>query len=164
MMIRSAYHFFFGSKTARVKAYLRIMNWFQLLGYWKLSRLIMFRLERKHSVLISNFAQVPSSVQFVHPIGIVVGRGVKLGENVKIFQNVTLGGREIGSTDRDEFPSVGDNTVIFAGAVIIGNVRIGRNCVVGANAVVTTDLPDNSTAVGAPARVVSVHTERLKEV
>jgi serine O-acetyltransferase len=114
----------------------------------------MFRLERKHSLLISNYAIVPASVSLVHPIGIVIGRGVKLGSRVRIFQNVTLGGKEIGSAMRDEFPTVGDDTTIFSGAVIVGKVRIGKNCIVGANSVVLHDIPDNCVAVGAPARVV----------
>ncbi|MBK5970765.1 hypothetical protein CCR91_18875 [Thiorhodovibrio winogradskyi] len=53
------------------------------------------------------------------------------------------------------YPEVGRNTVIFAGAVVVGNIRVGCNCRIGANSVVLDDVPDNSTAVGAPARVIT---------
>ena len=98
-----------------------------------------------------------------HPTSIVIGEGVVIGENVTIYQNVTIGGRVIGDWRKGNYPTVLGNTVIFAGAVIVGKVQIGRNCVIGANSVVTTDIPDNATAVGAPARVVRIRSEIPKE-
>ena len=89
-----------------------------------------------------------------HPVGIVIGSGVSIGEHVTIFQNVTLGGRRMGDGGGEKYPSIGDGTVIFAGAVVLGDVRIGKNCTIGANAVVLQDVPEGATAVGVPARVL----------
>jgi serine O-acetyltransferase len=97
-------------------------------------------------------AQIDSTVIFPHPTGIVIGDGVIVRERVRIFQNVTLGGARIGDQRLNRYPEIGADTVLFAGAVVVGDVRIGRNCVIGANAVVLRDLPDNSVAVGVPAR------------
>ena len=97
--------------------------------------------------------KVPKSTKFPHPIGIVIGLNVVLGENVKIHQNVTLGS----DVDSGEHPIIGDNVVICSGAVVIGEVKIGDNSVVGANSVVLSDIPPNSTAVGAPAKIVKSH-------
>ena len=53
-----------------------------------------------------------------------------------------------------EFPEIGDNVIIYAGAVIVGNIKIGNNVIVAANAVVTTDVPDNSIVGGVPAKIL----------
>lgn len=70
-----------------------------------------------------------------------------IGENTAIYQNVTIGGR-----GRSGCPVIGKNVFIGAGAVIMGGITIGDNARIGANAVVIHDVPDNSTAVGVPAR------------
>jgi serine O-acetyltransferase len=84
--------------------------------------------------------------------------GSRFGKNCTIYQNVTIAGK-------DNFePVIGDNVVIGAGAVIIGNVNIGNNVIVGANAVVTKDFPDNCTVGGVPARIIKVNpTNREKD-
>ncbi|MGH1470026.1 MAG: serine O-acetyltransferase [Cellvibrionaceae bacterium] len=84
-----------------------------------------------------------------HYGGIVV-RG-KFGKNCSISQGVTIGSKGAGKTAG--WPVFGDNVYIAAGAKIIGDVKIGSNVVIGANAVVLTDIPDNSMAVGIPAKI-----------
>ena len=69
----------------------------------------------------------------------------KIGKNCYIFQNVTIG--YLNETDK---PTIGDNVTIYAGAKILGNVKVGDNCIVGANAVVVKDVPDNCNVVGVP--------------
>ncbi|MBQ2263749.1 MAG: serine acetyltransferase [Loktanella sp.] len=113
------------------------------------------RLE-KYGVFISLKASLGDNLRFPHPTSIVIGEGVYIGSDVTIYQSVTLGGRVIGDRKKGNYPTIGDGTVIFAGAVIVGKVNIGKNCVIGANSVVISDLPDNSVAVGAPARVVKI--------
>lgn len=83
-------------------------------------------------------------------IGVVIHKRCVIGKNCHISQNVTLGG----TSGLYEVPVVGDNVEIGAGANIIGPVRIGNNVIIGAGAVVITDIPDNSVAVGVPAKVV----------
>ena len=127
-----------------------------------LSLIAMFiesRMQKKYGVFISHKSTFPPSLNLKHPVGIVIGEGVRLGERVRIYQNVTLGGARVGDSDNGNYPEIGDDTVIFAGAKIIGNVRVGRNCVIGANSVVTRDVPDFSTAAGIPARVINNRSE-----
>lgn len=84
----------------------------------------------------------------VHSYGVVINSSVKGGRNIIIEHLVTIG------AEKNESPVLGDNVFIGAGAKIIGAVRIGNNVKIGANAVVVSDIPDNTTAVGAPAKIV----------
>jgi serine O-acetyltransferase len=88
---------------------------------------------------------LPKSVFLPHPLGIVIHSGTQIGENVIIGHQVTLGGRDLTSAA----PRVEDGVYIGAGAKILGGVRIGRGATVGANAVVTKDVPAGATVVGA---------------
>lgn len=88
-----------------------------------------------------------------HSSGIVIGRGTVIGSGVTVFQGVTLGVKSWQPGSIGQFPVVGDGCHLFAGAAILGGVRIGADCVVGAHAVVTTDMPDGALAVGVPAKI-----------
>lgn len=145
----------FGGASSIVGLHLRVMATLRDRGWLSLAAYVSRRLQRKHGVFISHKAHLPRSLSFRHPVGIVIGDGVTVGERVVIFQNVTLGGARLGDAAQDNYPDIGDDTVIFAGAIIVGKIRVGKNCVVGANAVVTRDIPDNSTAVGVPARIIA---------
>jgi serine O-acetyltransferase len=81
-----------------------------------------------------------------HPYGIIIHSKTQIGQRVVIMQQVTLGGRQLGV---NEAPIIEDDVYIGAGAKVLGNVRIGRHAVVGANAVVTRDVPPGATVVGA---------------
>lgn len=138
----------------RTKAHIKLMLIFKKRGLWRLAVFIANRLQKKQGVFISPKADFDESVQLRHPVGIVVGEGVKIGKNVIIYQNVTLGGARLGDAKANNYPEVGDNAVIFSGAVVIGKVKIGAGCTIGANSVVTKDVPDGCVAVGAPARIL----------
>jgi len=86
-----------------------------------------------------------------HGMGVVIGETSVIGDDVTIFQGVTLGGT--GKEKGKRHPTVGNKVVIGAGAKVLGNIRIGDNVNVGANAVVIRDVPSNSTVVGVPGRV-----------
>ncbi len=104
---------------------------------------------------ISPRAVIGAGFKMSHPCGVVIGPAV-IGSNVMMLQNTTLGLRRF-SDDEDDpknYPVVGDNVIICAGAVLAGSVKVGSNVVIGANAVVTSDVPDDSTAIGVPARLV----------
>jgi serine O-acetyltransferase len=143
-----------GGASPRVQLHLRVIGALRRRGMTRLGRLVAARLQRKHGVFVSSKAVVPASVELKHPVGIVIGDGVRLGERVVIYQNVTLGGARVGDWTSDNYPEVGDDSVIFAGAVVVGKIKIGKGCVIGANAVVTRDVPDGATAVGVPARIL----------
>ena len=85
-----------------------------------------------------------------HGMGIVIGETAEIGDGVMLYHGVTLGGQVLTQTKRH--PTIGDNVTIGAGAKILGPVTIGSNSAVGANAVVTKDIPENSIAVGIPAK------------
>ena len=98
-------------------------------------------------------AQIGPGMLIAHPVGIVVGRGTVIGADVTLFQGVTFGVRSWHPDAIRKFPCVGNQCYFFAGAAVLGDVTIGSNCVVGAHAVLTNDLPDGALALGIPARV-----------
>ena len=83
-------------------------------------------------------------------LGIVIHRDSVIGDNVYISPNVTIAG----TTKKLGAAKIGKNTLISTGARLLGPVTIGENCVIGANAVVISDIPDNSLAVGLPAKII----------
>jgi serine O-acetyltransferase len=92
-----------------------------------------------------------NNVHFGHNgMGTVLDYRCIIGDNVRIDQHVTIGIR----WDEDAAPIIGNNVRIGAGAKVLGKIRIGDNARIGANAVVLTDVPDNATAVGVPARII----------
>lgn len=104
---------------------------------------------------ISCSAEIGAGLLITHTIGLVIGGGTRLGKNCDVRQNVTLGGNfsktdEHGRTQ----PWVGDNVSVGAGAVVIGPIRVGSNAVIGANSVVTRDVPENAIVSGIPAEVI----------
>lgn len=113
-----------------------------------IKKMIQNHLEVKYSVLISSKAKIGAGLSLEHFIGIAIGQNVVIGRNCKIYQNVTIGQKN------DEYPVIGDNVVIYPGAKIIGGIKVGNNVQIGANAVVLQDIPDNSLAVGVPARIL----------
>lgn len=83
-------------------------------------------------------------------IGCVVHGRTTIGERVIIGQNTTIGR----SLDPEDFPTIGNDVYISAGARIIGKIHIGNNVIIGANAVVNKDVPDNCIVAGVPAKVI----------
>ncbi len=98
--------------------------------------------------IIGRGAEFGPEFVLIHSYGVVINSSVRGGRGVKIEHLVTIG------AERDQSPVLGDDVFVGAGAKIIGGVTIGSRVKIGANAVVTKDLPDNVTAVGIPARVV----------
>src|SRR5690606_714123 len=147
LIVNGLLRFLFGSASYRTGCYLRAMVCLKECGRLRMARLISNRLQKKQGVFVSYKAEIDKTIDLRHPVGVVIGDGVKVGKGVVIYQNVTLGGARIGDAKSMNYPEVGDNTVIFAGAVVLGKVKVGSNCIVGANSVVLCDMPDNSVAV-----------------
>lgn len=84
-----------------------------------------------------------------HGMGIVIGETTIIGDDCLIFHGVTLGGKSF--EDKKRHPTIGNKVILGAGAKILGNITIGNNCVVGANSVVTKDVPEGVIVTGIPA-------------
>jgi serine O-acetyltransferase len=91
-------------------------------------------------------------------MGVVIGETADIGDDVTLYQGVTLGGTGFATGKRH--PTVGDNVTIGSGAKLLGPIEVGHGAKVGANSVVITDVPPNSTVVGNPGHVVRVDGKR----
>ena len=95
-------------------------------------------------------------------MGIVIGETAEIGDDCLIYHGVTLGGtgKDVGK----RHPTIGNHVLIGTGAKVLGPITVGDGSRVAANAVVLKDIPENSTAVGSPARVVRVDGKRVNYV
>ncbi len=110
-------------------------------------------------------AEIGGGLRLTHTAGVVIGRGVKIGSDVTLLHGVTLGGSARGwfdGTYRDGFPEIGDRTEIMAGAFVLGPIKVGRRCFIGANAVVAHDLPDGSAYT--PGRELTDLKQQIDEL
>ncbi len=112
-------------------------------------------------------AKIGKNLFIDHGMGVVIGETSEIGDNVTIYHMVTLGGISP-SIDSDSqrdvkrHPTLKDNVVIGSGAQVLGPVIVGENAKVGANAVVTKDVPENAVMVGIPAKNVGTTTKEFK--
>jgi serine O-acetyltransferase len=97
-------------------------------------------------------ATLGSGIMLDHGTGIVIGETAHLGHNCSVLHHVTLGGS--GKKGNDRHPKVGNGVLLGAGASILGNIKIGDGCQVGAGTLVIEDLPPRSVAVGVPAKII----------
>jgi len=99
--------------------------------------------------VIGRGAEFGPGFVLIHSYGVVINGSVRGGEDVKLEHLVTIG------AEREKSPVLGDNVFLGAGSKVVGGVSIGSNVKIGANAVVVKNIPDDSTAVGVPAKIVS---------
>ena len=122
-----------------------------------LARLIMHFARIFTGIEIHPAAKIGSNFFMDHGLGVVIGETTEIGENVTIYQGVTLGGI-MPSVESDlqrnqkRHPTVGNNVIIGSGAQILGAINIGDDARIGANSVVSRDVPANVTVAGVPAR------------
>lgn len=109
-----------------------------------------------HCVYISREADIDEGFCISHCFSIIIA-GAKIGKNCVVMQQVTIGSSRGGN--RSGYPKIGNNVVVCCGAKIIGNVTIGNNVIIGANAVVTKDIPDNACVAGIPAKIINMNGE-----
>lgn len=100
---------------------------------------------------ISPKAEIGGGFRLPHPVGIVIGDHVVIGNRVTVYQNVTLGSHGRRGQRRD-YPIIEDGVVLYANSVVVGGVCVGRGSIVGANSVVTKDVPEYCVVAGAPAK------------
>lgn len=109
-------------------------------------------------IQIPLYAKIGKGLSIKHYSGIVINGYSTIGECCTIFQDVTIGRSFFGKSKG--VPQLGDKVILFPGSKIIGGITIGDNVVIGANAIVMTDIPNNSVVAGAPAKVVSNNVEQ----
>ena len=138
----------------------RIANKLYYKGWKKLSRVINGISSFLTKTDIHPACTIGRRVFIDHAIGVVIGATAIVEDDVLIYQGVTLGGVSLDKGKRH--PTVKSNTVIGSGAKVLGNITIGRNSKIGANSVVVCDVPDNSTAVGVPAKIIRRDNKNCK--
>jgi serine O-acetyltransferase len=121
-------------------------------GWFTLARVISQFSRAMTGIEIHPGATIGRRFFIDHGMGIVIGETSEIGDDVLMYQGVTLGGTGKGTGKRH--PTIGNEVVIGTGAKILGNIRVGDHVKVGAGSVVVRSVPDHSTVVGVPGRVV----------
>ena len=140
--------FLYPSFKAQIKH--KIAKYFYNKKHFFIARYITEKTKRKTGIEIHPGATIGENVFIDHGSGVVIGETAVIGNNVTIYHGVTLGmtGKETGK----RHPTIEDNVLIGTGAKILGNITIGKNSKIGANAVVLKDVGPNTTVVGVPAK------------
>ena len=145
----------------------RIANFFSVAKLDLIARIISQFSRFLTGIEIHPRAKIGKNLFIDHGMGVVIGETSEIGDNVTIYHMVTLGGisPSINSNDQrgsKRHPTLMDNVVLGSGAQVLGPVVIGKNAKIGANAVVTKDVPENAVMIGIPAKNVGTATEEFK--
>jgi serine O-acetyltransferase len=130
----------------------RVAHRLYLGGWYTLARMVSQLSRSLTGIEIHPGAIIGRRFFIDHGMGVVIGETSEIGNDVLCYQGVTLGGT--GKDTGKRHPTIGDGVVIGTGAKILGNIRIGDYVKVGAGSVVVRPVPDRSTVVGVPGRVV----------
>ena len=145
----------------------QISNFFYKAGFDLIARIISQTIRFFTGIEIHPGAKIGKNLFIDHGMGVVIGETSEIGNNVTIYHMATLGGiaPSINSNQQrmvKRHPTLNDCVVVGSGAQILGPVIIGANAKVGANAVVTKDVPENAVMVGIPAKNVGTATKEFK--
>ena len=145
----------------------RLANFFSVAKFHLIARIISQFSRFLTGIEIHPGAKIGKNLFIDHGMGVVIGETSEIGNNVTIYHMVTLGGisPSINSNDQRHIkrhPTLKDNVVVGSGAQILGPVVVGKNSKIGANAVVTKDVPENAVMIGIPAKNVGTATEEFK--
>ena len=145
----------------------RIANFFHLAKFHLVARIISQLSRFLTGIEIHPGAKIGKNLFIDHGMGVVIGETSEIGNNVTIYHMATLGGiaPSINSNNQRQVkrhPTLSDCVVVGSGAQILGPVKIGTHAKIGANAVVTKDVPENAVMVGIPAKNVGTATEEFK--
>ena len=157
---RSALEIFFlypGVKAIRMH---RRAHFFYKHKMFFLARLISQHAARVTGIEIHPGATIGRRLVIDHGHGVVIGETAEIGDDVLIYQGVTLGG--MGKDTGKRHPTIGNNVMISSGAKVLGPFKVGDNSRIAAGAVVLEEVPENSTVVGVPARVVKIGGVKVK--
>lgn len=125
---------------------------------------VLYRLvETVTGITLPKSAQIGPGLRIWHFGNIIVHPGAVIGTNCTLRHGVTIGNR----VDGGPVPTIGDDVEFGAHALVLGRVRVGHRCRIGAMSLVLSDMPDDSTAVGVPARIIETRmkdaTKRVPE-
>ena len=145
----------------------RIANFFSVAKFDLMARIISQFSRFLTGIEIHPRAKIGKNLFIDHGMGVVIGETSEIGDNVTIYHMVTLGGiaPSINSNDQRNIkrhPTIEDEVVIGSGAQVLGPVRVGRCAKIGANAVITKDVPEKAVMVGIPAKNVGLADSEFK--
>ncbi len=145
----------------------RIANFFSTAKFHLIARIISQFSRFLTGIEIHPNAKIGKNLFIDHGMGVVIGETSDIGDNVTIYHMATLGGiaPSINSDNQrnvKRHPTLKENVVVGSGAQILGPVVVGKNAKIGANAVVTKDVPENAVMVGIPAKNVGTASEEFK--
>ena len=145
----------------------RIANFFSIAKFHLIARIISQFSRFITGIEIHPNAKIGKNLFIDHGMGVVIGETSDIGDNVTIYHMATLGGiaPSINSDDQRNIkrhPTLQENVVVGSGAQILGPVVVGKNSKIGANAVVTKDVPENAVMVGIPAKNVGTASDEFK--
>ena len=144
----------------------RIANFFSIAKFHLVARIISQFSRFLTGIEIHPNAKIGKNLFIDHGMGVVIGETSDIGDNVTIYHMATLGGiaPSINSDNQrnvKRHPTLKENVVVGSGAQILGPVVVGKNAKIGANAVVTKDVPENAVMVGIPAKMLELHLKNL---
>ncbi|MBP3206478.1 MAG: serine O-acetyltransferase [Lachnospiraceae bacterium] len=145
----------------KVMMHYRIAHKLYLSGHYFWARYVSQRGVRKTGIEIHPGAQIGEGFFIDHGTGVIIGETTIIGDNCTLYQGVTLGGT--GKEHGKRHPTLGNNVMVGAGAKVLGSCKIGNNVKIGAGSVVLTEVPDGSTVVGVPGRVVRMNNKDLPQ-
>ncbi len=140
----------------------RIAHWFYKRKEFLIARIISHIVRFLTGIEIHPGAKIGRRFFIDHGMGVVIGETAEIGDDVLIYQGVVLGGVSLSKGKRH--PTVGNNVVIGAAAIVLGNIKIGDNSRIGAGSVVLKDVPEGATVVGVPGRVVLGFTQQQFQI
>ena len=151
--LNSKVELFFNYPGVWAVANYRIAHALHVKGFKTLARAIMGISQIITNIDIHPACTIGRRVFLDHAFGVVIGETAIVGDDVLIYQGVTLGGVSL-ERGVKRHPTIGNHTVIGSGAKVLGDIVIGEHCRIGSNSVVVKSIPDDSTAVGIPARII----------
>jgi len=154
--IVSFFRYLITNHSFKVCFYFRVTQFLSERSMWLFYPFLFLfkRIQIRYGIQLPYQTIIGKGLQFSHYNSIVINSNAIIGDFLTIFQGCT-----IGSVRGKGAPIIGNNCVFFAGSKIIGNVSIGNNVIVAANAVVVKDVPDNAVVAGVPAKILNFNGE-----
>ncbi len=156
---RNAFEVFFMYSGFHAVFWHRLSHWLFKKKRYTLARYVSQTIRFWTGIEIHPGATIGKGLFIDHGMGVIIGETTEIGDNCTIYQGVTLGGtgKDVGK----RHPTIGNNVLIGAGAKVLGPFKVGDNSKIAANAVVLSEVPENCTCVGVPARIVKINNRRV---